>query len=306
MHHPFSSMTIYLGSGGYCRDVFKDAAAALGRDLAEQGVEIVYGGMDAGLMGLLARHGRESGGAVTGILPRSLKDSERVYHDLSETVLVDSLWQRKQIMFERGGAVIAMPGGFGTLDEALEVLYWGISGYHAKPLVMVNIDGYWDDILAYLYDGVRSGTLAPVILDYLIVIDNTDELTAALVLWEQPRVQDPRPATELPHFEETIMNGDDTSIIIESGALSEIYRLFTALTLTQLGANTRPIGVLDETGFTTPLLAWMERAEDERFLTPHCRDLFSVADNMPDLRAEMETHEAVTIDLHKEKWGGSL
>ena len=306
MHTRFSSLTVYLGSGGYCRDIFKDAAAALGRNLAEQGAQIVYGGMDAGLMGLLAKYGREAGGAVTGIIPRSLKDSERVYHDLSGTVLVDSLWQRKQIMFERGAAVIAMPGGFGTLDEALEVLYWGILGHHAKPLVMINIDGYWDDILSYLYDGVRSGTLPAAILDYLIVIENADELAAALALWQQPQAHDPRPASELPHFEDEIMNGDEAPIVIESGSLEEVYRLFTALTLSQLGAHKRPIGILDDSGFTTPLLAWIERAEDERFLTPHCRELLSVADNMPDLAAALEAQTPVTIDLHEEKWGGSI
>ena len=302
----FVSFTVYLGSGGYCRDIFKNEAACLGTTLAGAGAEIVYGGMDAGLMGLLAKHTRDSGGHVTGVIPRSLKDSERIYHDISETVLVDSLWHRKQVMFERGDAVIAMPGGFGTLDEALEVLYWGTLGHHAKPLILLNIDGYWDDILNYLYDSVRSENVSPSLLDYLLVIETTAELEPALELWQTPASTDPRPAAELPHFEDSIMNGADTPIIIDNGSLGQIYQLFTALTLRQLGAHTRPIGILDESGFTRPLLHWIERAEDERFLTPHCRDLFSVADNMPDLASEMEAHAPVAIDLHKDKWGGSV
>jgi uncharacterized protein (TIGR00730 family) len=106
--------------------------------------------MDAGLMGIIARAALEAGAHVTGIIPRRIQDSERIMPGLSETVMVDDLWDRKKRMFLKSEAVLVLPGGFGTFDEALEVLYWGSLGLHAKPLVLINIEGYWNEAISYL------------------------------------------------------------------------------------------------------------------------------------------------------------
>ena len=144
------TLTVYLGSSGFASDIYKQSAIDLGRMIAERDYYLVYGGMDAGLMGLLAKTTLEHNGDVTGIVPQKLKDSERILGNLSETILVEDLWDRKKRMFKMADAVLALPGGFGTLDETLEVLYWGSLKLHNKPLVLININGYWDNLITYL------------------------------------------------------------------------------------------------------------------------------------------------------------
>jgi len=143
-------ITVYLGSSGTARPVFREAAMQLGALIADSGKHLVYGGMDAGLMGLVAADALAHGGEVTGIIPTKIKDSERILKNLTETILVDELSERKALMFQKADAVLALPGGFGTLDESLEVLYWGNLGLHNKPLVLINIEGYWDGLITYL------------------------------------------------------------------------------------------------------------------------------------------------------------
>ena len=138
------TLTVYLGSSGHARPIFKNAAIELGRLIGESSKRLVYGGMDAGLMGLLAIAALEAGAHVTGIIPRKLKDSERILKNLSDTVMVEDLWDRKKRMFKQADAIISLPGGYGTLDESLEMLYWAALNLHNKPLVLVNIEGYWD------------------------------------------------------------------------------------------------------------------------------------------------------------------
>src|SRR5690606_31937137 len=111
-NNPYNTLTVYLGSSGHARSVFKEAAAELGRLIAAHGKKLVYGGMDAGLMGILATAALDNGGHVTGIIPQKLKDSERILTNLSETVLVQDLWERKSLMFKRADAILALPGGF--------------------------------------------------------------------------------------------------------------------------------------------------------------------------------------------------
>src|SRR6056297_554740 len=143
-------LTVYLGSSGRCRPTFKQTATRLGHLIGKHKKHLIYGGMDAGLMGIVASNALESGAHVTGILPKKLKDSERIHPNLSETILVPDLWERKLKMFNRADAIIVLPGGFGTIDEALEALYWAHLGAHVKPVIFVNTENYWDDFLNYL------------------------------------------------------------------------------------------------------------------------------------------------------------
>ncbi|MCC6597713.1 MAG: TIGR00730 family Rossman fold protein [Alphaproteobacteria bacterium] len=290
------TLTVYLGSSGHARPVFGQSAAALGRLIAESKKNLIYGGMDAGLMGVLAASALKAGGHVTGIIPRNLKDSERILGGLTETILVEELSDRKKKMFLMADAIIALPGGFGTLDESLEVLYWGAKKLHAKPLVLVNIEKYWDDIIPYLQN------LPDFDPAYLIIVQTLEDIFPALERWAAPTI----PATtqsHFPHFEDEIMRKTQEPIIIDIASLENTYFAVCAMGLKQLHKTQRAIGLLNTNGQFNGLIDWLNRAAAETFITPSCLKLFDVAMEKDALQ-EMLTHqEYIKIDLHHTKWG---
>lgn len=289
------TLTVYLGSSGHARPVFKDAARELGRMIAQHGQNLVYGGMDAGLMGIIAATALEHGGHVTGIIPQKLKDSERILTNLSETVLVQDLWERKRLMFSRADAILSLPGGFGTLDESLEVLYWGGLGHHNKVLVLVNTDGYWDDIIAYLK------TLPDFAPEFLIVANTPAEALQKLADW--PGMPPAKAPGHFPHFEEEIIRSTDAPIIIDKASIESSYYLICALGLKQLAKHERPIGLLNENGQFDDLLRWFETAALETFITQKCLTLYDTSSGRDELNGLLSAQKSVIIDLHKEKWG---
>lgn len=291
----YNTLTVYLGSSGHARPIFKEAAKDLGRLIAEHQKHLVYGGMDAGLMGIIASTALDHGGKVTGIIPQKLKDSERILGNLSETVLVQDLWERKRLMFTRADAILALPGGFGTLDESLEVLYWAGLGLHNKPLVLINTDGYWDLIAAYLR------TLPDFKSEFLIVADNPREALEKLEMWPRPNAVPP--PENLPHFEDEIGRHTHQAIIVDDASVENSYYLACALGLKQLAKHTRPIGILNDKGQFTPLLAWLQLAARETFITQKCLVLYSEASSREKLDALIAAQKSVEIDLHGEKWG---
>lgn len=291
----FNTLTVYLGSSGKARPVFKQAAEDLGRIIAKNKKHLVYGGMDAGLMGVLARTAMDNGGEVTGIIPQKIKDSERILRTISRTILVDELCDRKKEMFTMADAVLALPGGFGTLDESLEILYWGNLKLHYKPLVLINIDGYWDDLTDYLY------TLPDFDPRFLIVVDKVDQVFDALKKWDAPPpVITPR---HLPHFEDEITRRTNMPLLIDIPSVENTYFAACALGLKQLGRHDRGIGFLNTNGQFDALLRWAKRAEQETFITPKCLKLFDAHEDEMTLRNMIRAQEHITIDLHNEKWG---
>lgn len=135
-------------------------ARALGRYLAEQGIGVVFGGADLGLMGEVADAALAAGGLVTGVIPESI--AEKVgHHDLAEMHVVGSMHERKKLMFELADAFVALPGGLGTLDEIFEVLTWAQLGYHAKPYGLLNTCGYFDGLLGFLDHAVTQRFMKP-------------------------------------------------------------------------------------------------------------------------------------------------
>lgn len=289
------TLTVYLGSSGHARPVYKQAAETLGRLIGESGYDLVYGGMDAGLMGLLATHALKAGGRVTGIIPRRLKDSERVLGDLSETVMVEDLWQRKKLMFERADAVITLPGGFGTLDESLEVLYWGNLGLHSMPLVLVNIEGYWTALIDYLY------TLPDFNEEFLLVVDTVEDVLPAISSWNKPRIE--KDKGSFPHFEDEICRATEEPILIDIASVENTYYAVCALGLKQLGKHQRAIGFLNQGGEFDTLLRWFETAAQETFITQKCLSLYDSGREKKDLLRRLKEQQPVHIDLHREKWG---
>lgn len=156
------TVCVYCGSGAGENPAFAEAARALGQALASADTRLVYGGWDLGLMGIVARSVLKHGGHVTGIMPGFLHGRERMLVDVHELVVVDSMHERKHLMFERSDAFVALPGGIGTLEEFVEQLTWSQLGRHRKPIVLVNIHGFWDPLLELFdkmigHNFIRSG-----------------------------------------------------------------------------------------------------------------------------------------------------
>ena len=156
------TVCVYCGSGAGENPAFANAARALGQALATAHTRLVYGGGDLGLMGIVARSVLKHGGHVTGIMPGFLHGRERMLVDVHELIVVDSMHERKHLMFERSDAFVALPGGIGTLEEFVEQLTWSQLGRHRKPIVLVNIHGFWDPLLELFdkmigHNFIRSG-----------------------------------------------------------------------------------------------------------------------------------------------------
>jgi uncharacterized protein (TIGR00730 family) len=155
------SVCVYCGSNLGADPAFADATRTLARLLAGRGIRIVYGGAAVGLMGLLADTALEAGGEVVGILPQGLMDREIGHTGLTELRVVGSMHERKALMADLSDAFIALPGGIGTLEELIEVYTWGQLGLHRKPLGVLNVNGYYDALGAFLDVAVRSRFLQP-------------------------------------------------------------------------------------------------------------------------------------------------
>ena len=144
------TVCVYCGSGPGTNPRFIEAATAFGKALAENGVGLVYGGGSIGLMGAVARSTLEHGGTVTGIIPDFLTKREHATGGAQELVVTHDMHERKRLMFERSDAFVALPGGIGTLEELVEQLTWQQLGRHSKPILIADIDGFWQPLLALL------------------------------------------------------------------------------------------------------------------------------------------------------------
>ena len=144
------TICVYCGSGPGKNPAYLAAADTLGRAMAARGIGLVYGGGSLGLMGEVARGVLSAGGRVTGIIPQFLSGKEKMLREVQELIVVDDMHQRKRLMCERSDAFVALPGGIGTLEELVEQLTWAQLGRHQKPIVLANIDGFWQPFLGLL------------------------------------------------------------------------------------------------------------------------------------------------------------
>jgi uncharacterized protein (TIGR00730 family) len=144
------TVCVYCGSSPGTNPRFIEAAAAFGKILAENDIRLVYGGGSLGLMGAVATAALDHGGIVTGIIPEFLNSRERMLGRVQELILTADMHERKRLMFERSDAFVALPGGVGTLEELVEQLTWQQLGRHSKPVLLANIDGFWEPLLALL------------------------------------------------------------------------------------------------------------------------------------------------------------
>ena len=144
------TVCVYCGSGSGSNPRFVEAAIALGKVFAENSIRLVYGGGSVGLMGAVAKSVLDHGGAVTGIIPDFLANRERMNPNLTELVVTPDMHERKRLMFERSDAFVALPGGVGTLEELVEQMTWQQLGRHTKPVLLANIDNFWEPLIALL------------------------------------------------------------------------------------------------------------------------------------------------------------
>jgi uncharacterized protein (TIGR00730 family) len=173
-------LCVYCGSSGAVEAQFREAASELGARLAEAGIELVYGGGRVGLMGLLADAALTAGGKVTGIIPRRLLDAELAHTGVTELIVVDNMHDRKRLMAEKADAFAVLPGGIGTLDELFETLSWKQLGLHDKPILLVDIGGYWAPLRDLLDHIVVSGFAREQTRGLLHVVPSVSALMTAL------------------------------------------------------------------------------------------------------------------------------
>jgi uncharacterized protein (TIGR00730 family) len=188
-----TSICVYCGSGTGANPAYVEAARTLGRAMAAADIRLIYGGGSVGLMGAMARAVLDAGGSVTGIIPRFLQNRERVMLDLTELVVTEDMHERKMLMFERADAFVALPGGVGTLEELVEQMTWAQLGRHQKPVLLANIDGFWNALVALLEQMrverfIRSG------MDVSwIVADRAEDIVPML---QKAAAERPQPALE--------------------------------------------------------------------------------------------------------------
>ncbi|WP_069299788.1 TIGR00730 family Rossman fold protein [Neptunicoccus sediminis] len=168
------SVCVFCGSRFGTDPAYKQAAIDLGTGLAERNMRLVYGAGDVGLMGAVATAAQKAGGETFGVIPEHLLNWEVGKRDLSAFIVTETMHERKKVMYKNSDAIVVLPGGAGSLDEFFEVLTWAQLKLHAKPIILVNIDGYWDPLLALVDHTVDKG-FADGSLKQLFVVDETVE-----------------------------------------------------------------------------------------------------------------------------------
>lgn len=182
------SVCVFCGSSSGTEAAYADAAVALGTALADAGVGLVYGGGAIGLMGELADACLAAGGEVTGIIPVGLFRKEVGHGGLTQLIEVDSMHERKQLMYELADAFIALPGGLGTLEELSEVLTWNQLGILSKPVALLDVEGFWDSLVEWFTGSVEAGFIRPEHAGSLRVVEDPREVLDVLRVAEVPHL----------------------------------------------------------------------------------------------------------------------
>ena len=182
----FRRLCVYCGSAPGDDPLFTEAARRVGTYLAEQGIGVVYGGGRIGLMGQVADAALAAGGEVYGVIPEKLQERELAHGKLTELFVVDSMHARRMVMAQLADAFLALPGGFGTLDELFEVITWTQLGYLAKPVGLLNVAGYYDQLLRFLDHAGDRGFVRPQHRPILQSADAVEELLAAMASAKLP------------------------------------------------------------------------------------------------------------------------
>jgi uncharacterized protein (TIGR00730 family) len=174
------TICVYCGSGPGANSAFVEAARRFGQILASENIRLVYGGGSVGLMGALATSVLEHGGEVTGIIPEFLTEREHALRQVQEMIVTRNLHERKWQMFKRADAFVALPGGIGTLEELVEQMTWAQLGRHRKPILLANIEGFWDPLCALLDHMRKLAFIRAGLTVDLLVTDHVEEIVPRL------------------------------------------------------------------------------------------------------------------------------
>jgi uncharacterized protein (TIGR00730 family) len=174
------NICVYCGSGPGTDPRFATAATAFGGILADNDIRLVFGGGSVGLMGAVAAAVLAKGGQVTGVIPEFLTGRERPLADVQELIVTRDMHERKRIMFERSDAFVALPGGIGTLEELVEQLTWAQLGRHKKPILIVNIGGFWDPLCTLLDHMRKLAFIRPGLQVKLLTVDRIEDVLPTL------------------------------------------------------------------------------------------------------------------------------
>jgi uncharacterized protein (TIGR00730 family) len=190
---------VFCGSSPGANPAYRADAVCLGKLLGEAGLGLVYGGAQAGLMGALADAALDHGGEVIGVIPRGLAGIEVAHQRLTNLILVETMHERKALMAREADAFVALPGGFGTLDEFFEILTWAQLGIHAKPCVLVNTAGYYDHLLTFLQGAIDRGFVKPHNYALIQVVASPSEALKSIdKQWKTLPVSHEAPAKPAP------------------------------------------------------------------------------------------------------------
>ena len=181
-------LCVFCGSSTGLDPAFASAARTLATGLAARGIEVVYGGGNVGLMGIVADAALAAGGRVIGVIPHALVTRELAHQGLSEIHVVDSMHERKALMSSLSDGFIALPGGFGTLEEFCEAVTWTQLGVHAKPCGLLNVAGFYDGLLAFLEHALEEEFLRPTHREIVVSDADPIRLIDRLIAWQPPLI----------------------------------------------------------------------------------------------------------------------
>jgi uncharacterized protein (TIGR00730 family) len=187
---PISSLCVYCGSAAGIEPSYRAAAERLGRLMAENRIRLVFGGGRVGLMGILADSVIAAGGSAVGVIPEFLESREVGHQGVDELHIVDSMHSRKNLMFELSDAFAVLPGGFGTLDETFEIITWRQLKLHDKPIVLIDVDGYWRPLLRLVDHVIAQGFARPEYRALFTVVPDVEDVIAAIRKEPEPSVPD--------------------------------------------------------------------------------------------------------------------
>jgi uncharacterized protein (TIGR00730 family) len=174
------SVCVYCGSSNNVNKDYLKAAIDMGAELGKNEMRLVYGGGNVGLMGACANATLENGGEVHGIIPSHIAEKEVQHNHLTKLDVVETMHERKQLMVDHSDAFVVLPGGLGTMDEFFEIMTWRQLGLHDKPILVANINGYWDHLLSLIDGLIKEGFARQTDRDFLLVVDKVEDIVAAL------------------------------------------------------------------------------------------------------------------------------
>lgn len=182
------SITVFCGSSFGTEEIYREQAYLVGKTFAKENIRLIYGGANVGLMGAVADGVIENEGKAIGVLPHFLQSKEIAHTNLTELILVETMHERKTKMNELSDGVIVLPGGYGTLEEFFEMITWAQLGLHKKPIAILNINGFYDDLIKLVQTMVDKGFLKQINQEMLLVSDAIDELLEKMRTYRAPTV----------------------------------------------------------------------------------------------------------------------